>query len=724
MSTYEPRVNCDCVLAFHPDENLASGVPSELGLRLARDDRGKMAFQYADLNRSDVLGRVSSMGFAVDQNTADATFVKDNWTGGFGAFTETPGENRPAFGDRIDFLGNKPVLAPRQYALSYKTFTGSVSFATTTPGTITNAGNLLAEFGTGDTIVITGTVSNNGTYTISTGYVAGTIRTTQATTAEGPVTATITVSPVTGAFTDVKPFGVLTFACAGSFVYKVAWTTAGSSYLVNVHYVNGATFTKLHVHNAYLYACAGTSVPYAYSADGTTWVNSGRGNPDDKATEMATLRGVLHKRIGNNHHQLVLPGQTAIDIGSGGTAWSSADQIGDTSSVVSKMLVLQDSLAFAATSGLMSLSGEGNLTEMLSGLTEMAGLARSAAAVSWLNNCIVLPLADGSVKVYQGGSAIPVTPSMALDHTLEVMAMQRPPITQDISSACIAGDFLYAYQFSGDAARIIVLEQVGESQYRWYPYVTSNPLTSFRIGISQIGGPDVIGMNQEVLIASYVNEEPKGPVLWITNTLGKTLEYFLIPLGRDATQGTRNRFAGAGTLYDPWLTFGVPEELKRFDHVEVGIMPSDSGLASAGSVTVTAINEAGVAILDETITTTAGIGISTISFSSGDMNDTVTRRIRLSFNLQTSDAQVTPILLWVKVFAEIMPASRLQFVLGVDVLATGTGPASQDEVQAFLTALSDANLPLTLTDIFGREYTVHQTGRTGALANINYIMPG
>jgi len=60
----------------------------------------------------------------------------------------------------------------------------TIAFAATTPGTITDTANLLATFLTGDTIRIRGSGLNDGIYTISTGGVAGTIRTTEATVAE------------------------------------------------------------------------------------------------------------------------------------------------------------------------------------------------------------------------------------------------------------------------------------------------------------------------------------------------------------------------------------------------------------------------------------------------------------------------------------------------------------------------------------------------------------
>lgn len=59
-----------------------------------------------------------------------------------------------------------------------------LAFAATTPGTITDSANGLATFLTGDVIVIRGSADHDGAYAVSTGGVAGTIRTTEATTLE------------------------------------------------------------------------------------------------------------------------------------------------------------------------------------------------------------------------------------------------------------------------------------------------------------------------------------------------------------------------------------------------------------------------------------------------------------------------------------------------------------------------------------------------------------
>ena len=59
-----------------------------------------------------------------------------------------------------------------------------IAFAATTPGTITDVANGLATVLTGDTITIRGSALNDGVYAVSTGGVAGTIRTTEATVLE------------------------------------------------------------------------------------------------------------------------------------------------------------------------------------------------------------------------------------------------------------------------------------------------------------------------------------------------------------------------------------------------------------------------------------------------------------------------------------------------------------------------------------------------------------
>jgi len=68
----------------------------------------------------------------------------------------------------------------------------SIAFAATDPGTITDANNNFERFATGDVIVVRGSAENDGTYTVSTGGVAGTIRTREATLVEAAA-ATVTI---------------------------------------------------------------------------------------------------------------------------------------------------------------------------------------------------------------------------------------------------------------------------------------------------------------------------------------------------------------------------------------------------------------------------------------------------------------------------------------------------------------------------------------------------
>lgn len=74
----------------------------------------------------------------------------------------------------------------------------SIAFAETiagAPGEITDTKNNLASFKTGDAIVVSGSASNDGTYTVSIGGVAGTIRTTEETNFEA-AGATVTITGV------------------------------------------------------------------------------------------------------------------------------------------------------------------------------------------------------------------------------------------------------------------------------------------------------------------------------------------------------------------------------------------------------------------------------------------------------------------------------------------------------------------------------------------------
>jgi len=83
-------------------------------------------------------------------------------------------------GKRYEILTLGQFAGTSDIDLVHKT-AATISFAATTPGTIADSGNDLAMFKTGETIVISGSGLNDGVYSISTGNVAGTIRTTEAT---------------------------------------------------------------------------------------------------------------------------------------------------------------------------------------------------------------------------------------------------------------------------------------------------------------------------------------------------------------------------------------------------------------------------------------------------------------------------------------------------------------------------------------------------------------
>lgn len=116
------------------------------------------------------------------------------------------------------------ILAAGQYSgnanidLAHYSGQTGIAFAATTPGTITDTANGLANFLTGDTIVISGSGLNNGVYTVSTGGVAGTIRTTEATVLEGA-----------GASITIAKREVHANACVRDERTGLMWSRTGSS---------------------------------------------------------------------------------------------------------------------------------------------------------------------------------------------------------------------------------------------------------------------------------------------------------------------------------------------------------------------------------------------------------------------------------------------------------------------------------------------------------------
>lgn len=708
-----PLGNCDVVLSYHASETLNSGVPREIGFNLVRDEKGQAVYQAVDTGRAEVIRRVQEAGFTIDPETMEAVFYKDDWSGPFGAYEERPGQNRPALSENADLKGQKPICGPKRYELRGKSRTASTISMDGPSSEIRDSGGGLGFLVVGDYISTSGFTNsvNNKTgwrvVTVAAGAVQiiddmssfpglPQIPVTEAAGNSITVRLEIGIVNVSGNITtservkDIVNFNSKLYVGAGCFVYESeSWGTPGAGVLIRVykHITATAVFTKFHVHNGYLYASFGTSGVYAYTADGTTWTESNRGGTDAQSTEMVTLRGVLHKRLGQNHYQLVAATDNGIN---GGTTWGSADQIGDTAYTITRMLVAGDALVFGTTNGMVSLDGEGNITDLFAESHEL-GIVGNEAIQSWYG-AVFFPTDSGTVYLYSNGIITDITPAQQIERLLPVTMSPNLGLTAPVKKVGIAGDYLYVLQEATAGARALELHRDGDRFVWRILWDTANYYSNmFFKGVAT---------PSNILTLFYAEADQYG------------CYYYVLPHGNDATQYSTSRYTSASEIYDPWITFGVPEIQKRWSYVQACVTQSTPANYAKTTYNLDAFNEAGTQIMDDDMTMAQGITVESMPFTHATLSNIVSRRVRLVHNLGNTGANQeleTPILLWIKVVAKILAPSRYRFRMLLDVPSASVahGLASQEEARAFFDQMRDAQLPMTLEDIYGNSYTVN-----------------
>jgi len=281
----------------------------------------------------------------------------------------------------VDFAGD-------HYAISVNTVrkrttailtASNIAFAATTPGTITHAGNDLAKFVTGDKIIITGSANNDGTYDVSTGGVAGTLRTTQETFLEA-VGASVTI---TGSWNLSKDFGV---EVRGLCVWgQKLWASTWGSRLW-------------------------------YTSDGAAWTQDG-----DAEEYLTAILG---------YREFLWIGTVASIIFSDAPPgnWKPAIAVGDVTygTGIINMAVLGGFIAIGRTDGIYIYEGSGDRAE---------GPIIDFENMDWSGNCKLFTVVDGFLYYNIGdrvkkadlrGAEFDITPSISGDKYKELYGFGVP----------------------------------------------------------------------------------------------------------------------------------------------------------------------------------------------------------------------------------------------------------------------------------------------------------
>lgn len=176
--------------------------------------------------------------------------------------------------------------------------------------------------------------------------------------------AITTVVGVGGAALDSAPVKFIWFPavskwfCATGgkiFVYSTLWTEVTTADVANV--------TDLCVFGAYLFAACGASTPYRYSTDGLTWTTVTT-LADLYATyffvapNTAGTAEVLWKAVTNE-----LKSNTSGLLGSG-VEWTTPAYIGDASTNITNIFLVNDSLMVGKTDGLWYYDSDGGIHQL------------------------------------------------------------------------------------------------------------------------------------------------------------------------------------------------------------------------------------------------------------------------------------------------------------------------------------------------------------------------
>ena len=699
--TIQAGVNAEIVLAYHANEPSITGETT-LGFLLAKDNNGQPLYSVVDDAARSLVQQVSEAGYPIDPETLEVVFKKEAWNGPCGAYTERPGANSPAFGVNIDFRRPKAILAMKTYSVGRPTLTLVAPLVTFNfefdDQSLNTDGGDFARFAVGDTVTITGTTNNNWTKTVVTSA-AGKLTFASGVVDETPATATITARAFGGMVVGAATFDGVVYVTTtdtdgSAYVYKLSnWTLAApsSAYWIYVwKHTTAGTPEQLFVHNSVMYLAMGVVV-YAYTTNGSTWTLSTQAGDSGKAHRFAELNGFLQKMLKQASHQgMATKAATGKNTNDGGTAWPSANQIGETTTNVMEMLSVAGSLVFPKEDGMYSIDSGGNIRPLSPDLFYMA--SNGLRSEVWHQKVFYPMVSLGHLWALIDGRPTMVTPGLQQEKAMEVIGSETTSLVAPINALLRTPQYLFASLDLGTVIRILSLEETQQGMI-WRTLVEGN-----------LNSNDFLWLT---------TTPTSGPVLWANNNLAtKTASCWLLSLGPDPLQDSNSDYASSGVVYEPWLDMGCSETNKRWAWLEL-VVTEKTVNSGKVSFQVDAYTEAGNQIITAQTVTFASTGLTRVAipFTNADVSKIVSRRMRLVLTLgNTGSGQEshTPVLVSYRVHAYALPTSRRRIDL---TLLTPTGSVThgltdQSTARTFFNQMRSAKLPMTLTDMFGTAITV------------------
>lgn len=749
-------------------ESATLGVETTMGFRLARDEKGRVQYRAYDDAPRLLVQQVQAAGFQIDPATLEMTFEKSAWDGPFGAYTEKPGSNRPAFGIDIDYKRKTPTLAPKRYTAAGVRIPSSgtstaISFVA--PNAINGTG-LFGELAAGDHITVTnpaGEAANSGSFIVATADA------NSVTVTVGTIVTDSTADPISiqmdfeGAVVSGVEFGGGHYICDNKKVYKMvspanAWdTTPGTAYFKTVFDYDraitaskaGTTITKT-AGDDFTAADEGATIVWDQPNGTTDTIQAGGYISATQVTVAAsatinsqratvTYGATLEQLAVHNGYIFVLAGAARYCYSASGAinAWtrstlaasgagSYAHRFVVVKGILHKMYKANEHYQMSAVTeepinGGTAWTGPDYIGDTRANIVELLGL----------QNNVVFCREDSVISMDGNGNISDLFPELR----------QYTFTSNGLYSAVWNSNTLFyvmatadIYMLRGGEPRVQMtpnlqverpMEQISSEAVNFSGRIyglTGIPQYLFAVMAPGGSSPRLLMLENDPrqgliwrTLTDYTSSNngvlwstaisTTGPVLWAQMSDPYKPSYWILPLAAGSLQDSRSRYATPGYIYEPWLDFGCPDVEKLWSRIEVICKGTSATLAA---MTVTGYNAAGTSILSKTPTMGTAPTYSDNAFTADSAGAYITRRCRLLWTFSNTDASHTPELLFYRIRARALPTPRRvwEFIVDIPQIAVTHGMAAQEQARAFLHAIRSSRRPMTFTDIFGIDWTV------------------
>ena len=441
------------------------------------------------------------------------------------------------------------------------------------------------------------------------------------------------------------------FMSAGRYLYL--FDQSSQTWVQKIDLGSGNAFTGPVVEfNGYVYAPAGDSVAYRYSADGTSWTTS---NAIDPYAKFFAARG----RVTTTPQFWKVDGlgnlKVSNDPKNSGTAWSAAVPTGHTSETVNALIVANDKLWVFKKEGFYSYDG----TEVKDVFHANYSVAQNGKhPYLWVDGLIYVPYGDNLMKFdpeNNGFDFIWPTPQ----------TVGHPELNGSIYGITGDANFLYMNLRNKDG-REYLMKFTGV----WHSIAYDASTTASAVHLT---GPGVINTTNPTLLRG-------------AGTASKF--YVMARTGSRPEDDPEYRFVPTGSIYGPRGTVGA---LTIHKSLNGGRLLTENTSAAKTVALYYGLDDHTDATGDVLLTTAVNPGLLETPVTV----DTLFSAIHYTITMTTADDEVSPICLAAGFSTIVLPIRRkfwsIDYVVSNNLNQSGGGQflRSAKETRAFLDEILD-----------------------------------